>query len=54
MWKGIDVAVKQPKKGTSKKAQSSAAMDSFAQALRREVRALSRVRYEPWDGKLVP
>lgn len=55
IWKGIDVAVKKPKEdkqASSKKLRSkknsvgdSTMMDSFAQAVRREVRALSRVQH---------
>ena len=52
MWCGIEVAVKQPKKAKELSQKnllssnsSSREMDSFSQALRREVRALSRVRH---------
>mgnify|MGYP001183019942 CR=1 FL=1 len=46
VWRGIAVAVKQHKKPRRASAQqSSAAQDSFAQAIRREVRALALVRH---------
>ena len=49
MWNGIAVAVKQPRapRGSSKKnlTSSTAHLDSFAQAVRREARALHRVRH---------
>ena len=55
-WRGIQVAIKAPKRGkeltqkssrrrSSSEAGNNKAMDSFKQALRREVRALSRVRH---------
>ena len=48
-WNGLDVAVKQPKvprAGSNKKLTNSTAhLDSFAQAVRREARALHRVRH---------
>ena len=53
IWRGIEVAIKQPKKPkelSQKKVaygghSSNSAMDSFNQAVRREVRALARVRH---------
>eukprot|EP00900_Chrysochromulina_parva_P023401 jgi/Chrpa1/5695/Chrysochromulina_OHIO_Genome00012547-RA len=50
LWHGIEVAIKQPRlsKGRSGKQNafgSTSALDSYNQALRREVRALSRVRH---------
>ena len=50
-FRGVSVAIKQPKQAIElkkKKGNSrgySSAMDSFKQALRREIRALSRVRH---------
>eukprot|EP00900_Chrysochromulina_parva_P016540 jgi/Chrpa1/24888/Chrysochromulina_OHIO_Genome00026426-RA len=50
LWHGIEVAIKQPRppKGSRGKQNafgSTLALDSYNQALRREVRALSRVRH---------
>jgi len=50
LWHGIEVAIKQPRppKGRTGKRNafgSTSALDSYNQALRREVRALSRVRH---------
>jgi len=51
VWNGIEVAIKQPRvptgasRGKKDTFGSSSAMDSFNQAVRREVRALSRVRH---------
>ena len=50
-WRGIKIAVKQPKaeqrtsKKHNKRKSGNSSMDSFAQAIRREVRALSRIRH---------
>ena len=50
LWHGIEVAIKQPRppkgsRGKQNALGSSSALDSYNQALRREVRALSRVRH---------
>ncbi len=50
LWHGVEVAVKQPRppkesRGKQNAFGSTSAHDSFNQALRREVRALSRVRH---------
>ena len=49
MWNGVAVAVKQPRapRGASKKnlTNATAHLDSFAHAVRREARALHRVRH---------
>ena len=50
LWHGIEVAIKQPRppkgsRGKQNAFDSTSAHDSFKQALRREVRALSRVRH---------
>ena len=50
LWHGIEVAIKQPRppkesRGKQNAFDSTSAHDSFNQALRREVRALSRVRH---------
>ena len=50
-WNGIEVAIKQPRPPREVRGKkdsdfaSQSAMDSFSQAVRREVRALSRVRH---------